>query len=214
MRKNLILSLLTGVLLSFAFPPFRIGFMAYWGLVPFFYLLENKDPKKAFQWGYVAGVFITLGSINAASLSTIRGLFLAILLNPFYFGLFASIHRFLQNRLDEAFVFVVPFLWVAIEYLRALNGFGLTWSSLGYTHTQYLYLLREAAEVSLYTISLWVTLINSLIYLALKNLQNKIKVAYLIAIIVLLFLLPWYISKQVMPEQEEFDEGIEFAFAK
>ncbi|MGH7452154.1 MAG: apolipoprotein N-acyltransferase, partial [bacterium] len=60
MRRDLTLTLLTAVALALAFPPFRLGFLAYWGVIPFLLLLENKGPAPAFRWGYLTGLLFSL----------------------------------------------------------------------------------------------------------------------------------------------------------
>lgn len=214
MRKNFVLSLLTGVLLSFAFPPFRIGIMAYWALVPFFYLLKNKGAKESFWWGFLTGLFITLSSINITIFSTLRGLASVIILNSSYVALYAMVHTLFAARLGEKVFFMVPFLWTGLEYLKTTAGIGLTWASLGYTHTQYLYLIENATSLNLFGIAFWVVLINVLIYLTLNSLGRRRKVAYLLVSIIVLFWIPWYLSKLTLPEEQEFEQWGEVAYIR
>lgn len=214
MRLDLLLSLLTAFLFSFAFPPFKFGFLAYWTLVPFFYLLEDKSLKESFRWGYVTGLFISIGTIYWITFVTIPGSLATILIHPLYYSLYAMIHTVLRQKLGGKFVITIPFVWTGIEYLKSLGELGFPWVSLGYTQTHYLLLIQYASYTSVFGISFWLVLINVLVYLMLKNIENRKKVVLLLTITILLFILPWIYGKQVMPDEKDFEEVIEVALVQ
>ncbi|MFQ5865026.1 MAG: apolipoprotein N-acyltransferase [bacterium] len=214
MRIDLLLSLVTCFLFSFAFPPFKFGFLAYWALVPFFYLLENKSLKESFRWGYVTGLFISIGTIYWITFVTIPGSLATILIHPLYYSLYAMIHTLLRKRLGEKFVFAIPFVWTGIEYVKSLGELGFPWISLGYTQTHYLLLIQYASYTTVFGISFWLVLINVLVYLMLKNIENRKKVAILLTATILLFILPWMYGKQTMPDENDFQEAIEVALVQ
>ncbi|MFQ5706255.1 MAG: apolipoprotein N-acyltransferase [bacterium] len=211
MRLELLLSLLTAFLVSFSFPPFQFGFLAYWGLVPFFYILEEKNLKEAFRWGYLTGLFISVATVYWINFVTVPGALATILIHPLYYSLYAMIHVFLRQRLGRKFVIAIPFVWTGIEYLKSLGELGFPWISLGYTQTQYLLLIQFASYTSVFGVSFWLVVINVLIYLILKNLEDRVKVAFFLTGIVLLFVLPWMYGRHVMPRQEEFKDDLRVA---
>ena len=211
MRLDIILSLLTAFLISLSFPPFKFGFLAYGALVPFFYLLEEKSLKESFRWGYIAGLFISIATIYWITFVTIPGALATILIHPLYYSLYAMIHTFLRQRGDEKFVFAIPFIWTGIEYLKSLGELGFPWITLGYTQTHYLSLIQYASYTGVFGISFWVVLINVLVYLMLKNLEKPKKVIILLVSTTILFMLPWLYGKHVLPEDDEFQEGVEVA---
>ncbi|MFQ5824283.1 MAG: apolipoprotein N-acyltransferase [bacterium] len=211
MRLDLILSLLTAFLFSLAFPPFKFGFLAYWTLVPLFYLLENKSLKESFRWGYITGLFISIGTIYWITFVTVPGALATILIHPLYYSLYAMIHTFFRQRFGGKYVFAIPFVWTSIEYLKSLGDIGFPWISLGYTQTHYLLLIQYASYTSVFGVSFWVVLINVLVYLMLKNVESRKKVAILLTATILLFILPWIYSKQVIPEEDDFRDAVEVA---
>jgi apolipoprotein N-acyltransferase len=214
MRLDLLLSLLTAFLFSFAFPPFKFGFLAYWALVPFFYLLEKKGLKESFRWGYVTGLFISIGIIYWITFVTIPGALATILIHPLYYALYGMAHTFLRQRFGGKFIFTIPFVWTGVEYLKSLGEIGFPWISLAYTQSHYLQLIQYASYTSVFGVSFWVVLINVLVYQMLKNLENRQKVAVLLMTTILLFILPWIYGKQVMPDEPDFQEGIEVAMVQ
>ncbi len=59
-------------------------------------------------------------------------LFLLVLLQSFYWGLFSAVASFVGNRTRVPWVVALPVLWVAFEQLRSLGVIGFTWGALGY----------------------------------------------------------------------------------
>ncbi len=189
-RENLVLAGLTGLAFGLAFPPFRFGFLAYWALVPFFTLLEGKNTKETIRWSYVTGLFVHLTTLYWIGWVTLPGAIGAILFLPLFFVLYGLGHNLLANRLGPQFIYVIPFWWTAIEYLRSLGQVGFPWISLGYTQTYYTALIQYASATSVFGVSFWVVWINVLIYDLLHSLDNVRKCVRLLVAIVALFALP------------------------
>lgn len=211
MRRDLFLALTSGLAFTLAFPPFRLGFLAYWALVPLFFLLDDKQPGDAFRWGYLAGLFISFGTIYWIGWVTVPGALATLAIHPLYFGLYGLLHVFLRRRLGQAYIFAIPFLWTGIEYLKSLGELGFPWVSLGYTQSYYLSLIQFSTYTSVFGVSFWVATINALVYAIVLNLQNIRRSLVLLAILILLFLVPWIYGRQVIPKANEFQETIRVA---
>ncbi len=204
MKRDLILSLLTGLFLTLAFPPFHLGFLAYIGLIPFFVLLEKKDFKETLRWGYLTGFFVNLGTLYWIGWVTVPGAVAAILYLPVYFVLYALVHNFVRDYLPERyFYYSVPFLWVGLEFIRSLGVLGFPWNSLAYTQTYYLSLIQYAEYTSLFGVSFWVVWLNVIILLLFKNAGNYRKVAFYFVILVVLFIVPFIYGKLYVPHDED-----------
>lgn len=53
--KNIFLALLSGILLSFSFPPFKTGFFAYFGLVPILIFVNRaKNYRELLIFTYLS----------------------------------------------------------------------------------------------------------------------------------------------------------------
>ncbi|RMD86200.1 MAG: apolipoprotein N-acyltransferase [Calditrichaeota bacterium] len=208
MKSEYIFAFFTAILFSLAFPPFKYGFLAYWALVPFFYLLEGKNLKSSFYWGYVTGLLISLGTIYWISFVTLPGAIATLLIHPLYFSLYAMLHSFVRERLKERYVLAIPFIWTGIEYLKSLGELGFPWVSLGYTQSHYIYLIQYASYTSVFGVTFWVVMINVLIYLILKNIENRRKVVIYLSTILVLIITPWVYGKLVVPEEKNFEDAL------
>lgn len=212
MLRKLWLSFLSGIILSLSFPPLKLGFLAFGGLIPFFILLQDTRYKQAIKWGYITGLFVNFGSLYWISWVTIPGAVAAILYLPVFFIIYAIFHTFIRLRLGEKYLYLcIPFLWTGIEYLRSLGVLGFPWTSLAYTQTYYLSLLQYASYTSLYGISFWIVLINVIIMLMLKNYNDLKKVVFYFIILICLFIFPWIYGKMVIPDEETAREKIRVA---
>ncbi|HDI51518.1 MAG TPA: hypothetical protein ENF45_02695, partial [Bacteroidetes bacterium] len=209
--KNIALSLLTALLLTFAFPPYQLGFLAYWGLVPFFYLLKNKTIKDALKWGYITGLFFNLMSLYWIAWTTIPGTLAAILVLAFYFAFYAWTHVQLQKKLGKNFIFLLPFLWVSIEYVRSLGVLGFPWNSLAYTQSYYLSLIQYVSFTGVYGVSFWVVWINVVLFHILENKRSFRTLIWSLLLLIFLFFLPWVYGKLTIPPADEFQEKIQAA---
>jgi len=210
MRTDLLLAILTGFLLSFAYPPYNLGLLAYWALIPLFYLLEEKRMAPAFRWGYLTGFFVIVGGVNVLVLSDILSLTLAIFIHPFYFALYSVLHVLLREKIGQRYLIAIPFLWVALEFVKGLNHFGFSSLNLGYTHPQYVLLLGDAASVAPYLLSFWICCLNVLIYAMLQNLQNRRKVAYLLLTAIVLLVIPLSCGYRTLEIPDVFDQVVTF----
>jgi apolipoprotein N-acyltransferase len=214
MRRDWILALLTAATLTLAFPPFRWGFLAYWGFIPFLLLLENKSAAESFRWGYIAGFLLSMATLYWIGWTTLPGAIATFLVHPLYFALFAMLLVPARRAWPNGYLIAVPFLWTAIEYLKSISDLGFPWLSLGYTQTYYLQLIQYASFTSVYGVSFWVVSLNVLLLALWQFRQNTRQVITLLAILILFFGLPYLYSRAVMQRSEEPKEQIRVALAQ
>src|SRR3990170_6840092 len=60
-KKDILLSVLSGILLILSFPNFDLEFLAWFALVPLFYAVEGKGLVRSFKLGFLAGFVSFLG---------------------------------------------------------------------------------------------------------------------------------------------------------
>ncbi|HPG38036.1 MAG TPA: apolipoprotein N-acyltransferase [bacterium] len=190
MKRNLLLGILTGVLLGLSFPPFKTGFLAYFVLIPFFLLLEDKHGFSAFRWGYISGLFADIATLFWIGWVTVPGMIGALLVLPLFWGFYAFLHTFLYRRLQFKAYLVVPFLWTAVEYLQSAGETAFPWNFLGYSQSYYLPFIQFAEYLAVFGVSFWVVSINCTIFLLWKKWSLPRLRSVLAIILGILFLLP------------------------
>ena len=211
MKKNFTLALSTALLLAFAFPPFKTGFLAYAALIPFFLLLEDKHGFNAFRWGYLTGLLIDIATLFWIGCVTVAGLFGALLILPLYIGLYAVLHSFLIRHLHTRAYFILPFLWTGIEYLQSLGETAFPWNYIGYTQSYYLSLIQYVEYTSVFGVSFWVVLLNVLLFLLWRN-WSEIKIRRgLVIFILMLLMIPFIHGQFVLNSQDQESKKIKIA---
>ncbi|MCX5641912.1 MAG: hypothetical protein NTY10_01515, partial [Candidatus Omnitrophica bacterium] len=151
-------SFLAGALFLFVYPPFNQSYLAWFGLVPVFFLARREYP---FWSGYIWGLaFFGFSLFWVARLSGI-GWFCGVL----YFSLYPAIFFFLVGRTSAKFYE----LWVAsvgviLEFLVGNLLTGFPWFSLAVTQHQKTALLSLASYGGGYLISFLIILVNVIIF--------------------------------------------------
>ncbi|MCP4268883.1 MAG: apolipoprotein N-acyltransferase [Candidatus Brocadiaceae bacterium] len=158
---NLFLAFLTILLLSFSFPSPSISYLAWIALVPWFIIISTG--YKVGLFSYLVGFLFFVFNLSWLWFVTGPGEILLAFFLALYFYLFGIVLHYLHRRLQLPLVFVAPFVWVALEYLRAFPYFGFPWFFIG--HSQYLNLpLIQFADITgVYGISFLIVVFNAAI---------------------------------------------------
>lgn len=181
----------TALLLALAFPGTSLWPLVYIGLVPLLLWSRNKHYIEVFIGGMFAGIifhvivfswFATL-TYWAGGLALL-GVALLFLVLSFFWGLVLAGKRFFEKWMPDGVFIAFPAMWVLMEYIlnHILTGFG--WGSLGYTQWNNLYVAQLASLGSVYAVSFFIVLINTLVYEVINN-RNRIVIAAPAAIAVL-----------------------------
>lgn len=170
----MLLAILSGLLLTAGFPKPGMYYVSWIALVPLLIVLPGKTCKRAFLLGYLCGLvhfFTVLFWIRHAVyhygglpdiLAMIILFLLCVILAP-YPAVFALIARKWQKS-SLLWVFGLPFVWVAVEFLRTYTPFsGFPWASIGYSQTPLNLLIQGADITGVYGISWLVVLSNTVI---------------------------------------------------
>ena len=174
--RELLLAVVSGACLVLAFPPIDFLPAAFIALVPLFYVIRNVRGGgfwSGFRPGFVAGIafflpllywLALLSSSQMDNPVVMSGpLFLLVLLQSFYWGLFSAVASFVGNRTRIPWFVVLPLLWVTFEQLRSLGVVGFTWGALGYAAVTVPRAIQFASVTGLFGVSLWLALSNALV---------------------------------------------------
>ncbi len=175
------LSVLTSLLLWVSFPgggeSWPILFVA---LIPLLYSLPGVNIRSAIFCGLSCGLvhFTLLLYWIVTVLSKYGGLpwFLAVpallllaLYMSLYFALFALLARYIVLAFPAAVsVWLLPALWVGVDWLRAVLFTGFPWMDLGYGLFEVPVLLQIADLVGHYGVTFLIVLVNTCLMLILR----------------------------------------------
>ena len=176
-------AIISGLLLTAAFPNVGISSMAWFALVPLLITLRELTPQEAFRTGFVAGLahYLTLlywvvftmrtyGFLpwwQCVSLLVLLAAYLA--LYPGCFALILAHHC----RKPVHLVLLAPVLWVALEYMRSLLLTGFPWGIVGYSQFNRLHIIQISDMFGVYGISFLVVLCNAAVYVLLLAVAGK-----------------------------------------
>jgi len=199
MRRNLSLALACALGIALAFPPLQLGFLAYWSVIPFLLLIEDKGPAESFRWGYLTGFFLSAITLYWIFWPTIPGAMATMLVHPLYYAVFALAVTLARRAWSQGYLIVVPFLWTAIEYLKSLGELGFPWVTLGYTQSYYLHLIQFASITSVYGVSFWIVCLNVIFLLMWNHREQARWLIGCATALAVLFVAPYLYGRVVIP---------------
>ncbi|MCP4723958.1 MAG: apolipoprotein N-acyltransferase [bacterium] len=166
------IALISGIILSFSFPPYPLGFIAYFSLIPVMYWIRTGSLSFQFRLGYVWGFGFQTALLFWIFNSDVGGALMTCFFVPVYTGLFFLICRFLFLRFGMLFFFIFPFIWTSIEYLRSVGVLGFIWMSLAYTQTYYLPFIQFADITGMFGVTFLICVINVTVYFIIEKVRN------------------------------------------
>ncbi|NLI15919.1 MAG: apolipoprotein N-acyltransferase [candidate division Zixibacteria bacterium] len=178
MKKKLILIFISAILTALAFPPYKLGFVAYFSPVLLLYLLDNVRAKEAFAIGYVWGSVFNMALLYGVLWATVPGTFGAIIILALVPAFQCWLYRIVANRSSVLGLILWPLIWTAFDYLRTFSEFNFPWSDFAYTQSYYLPLIQISEITGLYGVSLMVYIVNVLLFSAfvinVQHIKKKI----------------------------------------
>ena len=188
-----LLALISGILVGLSYPPLHLGFLMWVGLIPLIHVLLNETPKQSAKLAFLSSItanFISLYWIGLNSGAGFFPVFASLVGAVLYLGLFWSLFGYAVTYSEKKYskgIFVIPFSWVAMEFIRSLGPLGFPWINLAITQTNYLPLIQIADLFGSYGISFWILLINIGFYLILIR-NQKLKYLIITSVIFLLMI--------------------------
>ena len=164
---NIIISFISGILLSLAFSGANLHWLAWFALAPIMYYIYRLSWKQSLLSGLAFGIgfFACLiywvaifGKLPWIVLSIYEALFIVV---------FVGIAKLTGSKLSGWGRFILlPALWVALEWVRTLGFLGLAWGDLCYTQYKVPPVIQIAGITGAWGISFILAMSNS----ALANL--------------------------------------------
>lgn len=167
-----LLAALSGILAALSYPTVfgsltlpDLGFLGFVCWIPLFAAIGDLPPKRAFAYGFTAGMFhygismywlyTALNSFGGISpVLTVLCLLLLVVVLSLYFGLIFLASQTICLRFSLSSLWVRPLVWVAIEYLRGhVPVGGMPWSQIGYSQGGFLAFIQVADLFGVYGVT-------------------------------------------------------------
>ena len=167
------LTMLSGVLIGFAYQPWKLGFLVYVGFIPIILVWMQNDSIKNFKHGYLFGFVYNLISnywIGCNSGAEFYVVLLSLLFAAGYLAIFWGACGFIIGALNKKKpIYYLPFLIVTLEWIRSFGPLGFDWGILALTQIEYLPLLQLNSIFGPYFSTFIIISTNLYIYIILNE---------------------------------------------
>jgi apolipoprotein N-acyltransferase len=164
-------ALVSGLMLTGAFPNLNLSWLVWWALVPLFWSISGDiSAGSGFRLGFVAGLvhYLSLMYWLVHTMTAYGGLswMLAVpvlFLLSAYLSLFPAVFAWFVTRFQPApltSLILIPSLWTSLEFIRSFLLSGLPWGFLGYTQFKHLPLIQMADTLGVYGVSFLIVFVN------------------------------------------------------
>jgi apolipoprotein N-acyltransferase len=175
-RRPWILSTLSGLMLVLIFPRFNLEILAWFSLIPLFFLIQDQPLIRVTAFGFWSGMvfyffglqWVTNTIVNYGNLPVVVS-YLILLLLAAYLSLYMALFCYLLKKWSRGnplyYIFLAPGLWTSMEYLRSTHSkYGFSWLGLGYSQSGNLPVIQMAEITGVYGISTLIVFINASLY--------------------------------------------------
>jgi len=187
-----LLILLSGAILSLSFYD-RLGFLAWFCLVPYLLAIYHSSIKQTILFSWVLGLLYFAGvTYWFVEYSFVFWLPIVGCLTIFTL-LFGIVLYFIYSKIEWPVlrIFLISAVWLSIEFLRCRTFLAFPWGMLGYSQHNFLPLMQMAKITGIYGVSLILILFNSIlaetIIYFLKS--RKVNLKYLLSAVCLVVII-------------------------
>lgn len=186
MRGNLrvimlLLTLLSGLLMWFGWPPFKFSFLVFAGLVPVFVIERILVSRNSTAWfgsfAYLAMFQFNLLTTWWVGYASVGGAIAMLLANSLLMTLPFLGYRWAKSLVGEpkALLAFVLF-WLSMEYLHFNWDLAFPWLTLGNAFASSTNLIRWYSTTGVFGGSLWILLVNVLLFRLIMSPSKKLSV--------------------------------------
>jgi apolipoprotein N-acyltransferase len=183
--SSALLAILSAILLILAFPDFEFWFLAYIALIPLFFAIEREKESfiKSFITGWIFGTvfftgtcwWLTFAPITYGGVPTVLAYILllgATSVVGLFPALFSGLLSLILKRFGTRGVWLAPFLWTAIEFLRFWTA-GNNWNAIAYSQAFNPIVLSLAKVGGIYLTAFPILILNTLFGFLLLEKRHK-----------------------------------------
>ena len=198
--------LFSAVLVGLAQHYHNLGFLSWFGLVPFLNIIFKEKfflnlIKYSLIWGityHMIVVFWLATNIGTTPLVAFVIMIVTVLILSFNTTLIILIWYPIRKFIPSFSFIFFPITWVVVEFIRSYGLLGFPWVSLANSQTKYLYLIQNVEYVGIYGISFWIILLNIFFHRIIFRKQDFKNIIFLIILI-----LPWFSGNIIINKYDE-----------
>lgn len=167
-------------MLVLIYPRIDLSFLAWFSLVPLFFLIQDQPLARATLFGFWTGMvfyffgllWVTNTIINYGNVPVFVS-YLILMLLAAYLSLYLALFCYLVKKWSRGnpltFLWLAPVIWTSLEYLRSTHSsYGFSWLGLGYSQAGNLPVIQVAEITGVYGISTLIVFINASLYFLLN----------------------------------------------
>ena len=166
------LSVSSGILGLLAFPPFKLAILAWFFLIPILFVVKKSNLKESFLYSYLTGLVFFGGVLYWLVNVSVPGAIILVLILSVYFGLFGCAANIVFKYKAE--IFLLPFFWVALEYVRGYILTGFPWALLAYTQYKSMNIIQIADFTGAYGVSFIIVMFNVAFFAYVMRMERKV----------------------------------------
>ena len=203
--------IISAILTGLAQQPLQLGWLAWFSLVPFIFILNRIDSKKAyfkagFIWGfvyYLTVIFWLAMNIGTTPLIGMISMLAAVLYCSLNIAVISLIMGFLKSYYSQRWFWLMPLVWTSVEYIRNMDVLtGGPWTSLANTQLDFHTLVQNAEISGIYGITFWIILLNVCIYNWIDRPGSK----HLFTVVAI-FIIPWTTGLYLTPNPQTYSKN-------
>ncbi len=171
---------MSGLAAALSFPKFSLSVLAWISLIPLIYVILKFRPKQAFLLGFLAGTAFNalliywIPSVPAhySNLSIPFSILIYVVFVLFlalFWGAVCLLFSTIFVSFSKWVYFVVPFLWVSMEYVLTHLFTGFPWGLLGSSQYRNLPYLQVASVTGVYGLTFFLVLFQSMLVFSMKH---------------------------------------------
>lgn len=159
---GIIIGIVSGFLLSIAFPHAAIYPLAWISLAPVLYLTYRMPWWKSIVCGLAFGFIFFFSLLYWIGIYGYLPWFAAALYEALFVVAFVVAVKLIGSGLGYwGRLLLAPALWVVLEWLRSLGMFGFTWGDLGYSQYKALSVIQISSLGGVWAVSFMIVLVNA-----------------------------------------------------
>ena len=209
--KNYLLAILSGMLLSFAWPVDGFAYLIFFSFVPLFFIQKDlkesnkKSRLRFFFFSYLAFFIFNIITTYWVYFASPFGSVAAFVLNSLFMALIMLLFYISQQKLGKriGYLSLIVF-WISFEYLHLNWDLSWPWLTLGNCFSEALFLINWYEYTGVLGGTLWVLFVNILLYELLCKTKKIKSSVYLLLAIVLPIFLSFNISQNKSIDVEDY----------